>query len=252
MVYKQELIGKIIKIKNKDEEIEIEIEDNPFFNKWIEMAENKLATPKIKTLQKQQNPEYKLPYSDIIKKYFTAEDILRNMKATYSVMEKHVRQRDGDIAVKLSDVRKMSLSLTNLDSYTQMEKDYINSRLLEYEKDYDIEKAADKFKAIRAIVCEMKILQFELLLANKPKGDIEIQRQIDTLDKQHAFHCDGLNVLKKQRDNAKAKPKDQLDLIGAISKLDKSNDELKLEVNKDREEEKIMINRLKSKKRSVS
>jgi hypothetical protein len=241
MVYKQDLIGKVINCNGQN----IEIIDSSSFDKWIQFTENKLAGQKFNALKKQKNPDHKLPYEDIVKKYWTAEDVLRNMPSAYGVFDKQQRQNGEKPEVK---IRETPLGLTNFEGYTDTEKDYITSRLLEYEKDYDIEKAADKFKAIRAIVCEMKILQLELLLTNKPKGDSDIQKQIDTLDKQHAFHCDGLNVLKKQRDNAKQKPKDQgTDLTSAINQLDKSINEMQLEVESDRKQEIEMIKKLSKK-----
>lgn len=227
MVYKDELIGKFVEIDG--EKIEIT-------EKLIELSENKLAGQKKALFKKRGDPDQKLTYDSIIREHITAEDVLRNIPSVIGLNDKLKRQSGEKPAeVKFEDVRNMDLGLANLSGYTDSEKNFINQRLPEYEKDYDIEKAADKFKALRAIVCEMKILQLEILLSSKLKGDPEIQKQIDALDKQHAFHCDGLNVLKKQRDNAKAKPVDDTisisklinDMSKPIDELQKEADELK-------------------------
>jgi hypothetical protein len=220
----------------------------------LKIAENKLASQRRKSLTKEKNPDCKLPNKDILEKYVTAEDIVRNIPSIVGLAKKNESRRNGEIQpkkeeIKFDDVRNMSLGLDNLEGYTEAEKSFVQQRLSVYERDYNLEKAADKFKALRAVICEMKILQLETLLASKPKGDPEIQNQINALDKQHAFHCDGLNALKKQMDNQKNKPQDKMDLTGNINKLDKSLKELQQDVDKSRKEEQKMIEKLNNKKR---
>lgn len=153
-----------------------------------------------------------------------------------------------DKEVKFDDVRNMSLGLDNLEGYTDAEKSFVQERLSDLAEDFNLEKSTDKFLAWRVALCELKIMQLETLSVMNKKEAADAQKQIEILDKQYKLFCESLNALKRQRDNVKEKPKEVVDLTGNINKLDKSIDELKNEINKEREQEREMIIKLNKKK----
>lgn len=180
----------------------------------------------------------------ILQQYGTEEEFLNLMKSVAQL-----NKGNGiDKEVKFDDVRNMSLGLDNLEGYTDAEKSFVQERLSDLAEDFNLEKSTDKFLAWRVALCELKIMQLETLSVMNKKEAADAQKQIEILDKQYKDFCTSLNALKRQRDNSKEKPKETLDLTGNINKLDKSIDELKIEINKEREQEREMIIKLNNKK----
>lgn len=225
------LIGETI-LKNN---IEIEITED-LYNKAI----NRLIS-----FRRKREEDYESSDDEIIEAYISEEDVITNLGPAGNLNQK----KPENVIVKFDDVRKMFLSLDSLEGYEEAEKYFIQQRLNELSQDFNLEKTTDKFLAWRVAVCELKIMQLEtLLVANKKEAaNIDAVKQLDSLDKQYKVYCESLNVLKRQRDTAKDKPKEKLDLAANINKLDKSIKELQTEVDKARQEEKKMIEKLNKK-----
>jgi hypothetical protein len=223
MVYKEALIGEKFLCNGQW----IEIVDNDDFDRLIQFTENKLAGQKKGVLKRQNNNDYKLPYEEIVKKYVRSDDVLRNIPSAYPVFDKHQRQEGNKPDnIKINDVKKMDFSENPLIGYEIVEQKIIQQRLDELAQEFNLEKSTDKFLARRVALCELKIMQLETLASMNHREAAECQKQIDLLDKQYRVYCDSLNVLKKQRDNTKDKPKDDSeDIINMI----KSVDEMKRE-----------------------
>jgi hypothetical protein len=191
---------------------------------------NRLAGLKRSYLEKKKNPDYKLTNETIIKKYnITDEKILAGITSVGHLIDPNNPATIPKPEVKFDDVRDMDLTIDEFAGFRDSERKFINWRLPDYERDYDLTKAADKFKALRAVICEMKIRQLEVVLASKQKGDAEIQKQIDNLDKQYTQHCDSLNALKKQQDNKKDKPDTAGGISEAVNRMSKPIKELQKE-----------------------
>jgi hypothetical protein len=181
----------------------------------------------------------------VIREYVEADDVFRAISSAMNL-----RVKTPDTSIKFDDVRNMALGLDLLEGFRDAEKRIVQQRLSELAEDFNLEKTTDKFLAWRVALCELKIMQLETLtvMNKKEAKEIEASKQLDLLDKQYKVYCESLNVLKRQRDNTKEKPKETLDLTGNINKLDKSNVELQKEVDKARREEQEMIKKLNSKK----
>jgi hypothetical protein len=234
------LIGKIIVDNSSGKEIEIT-------DKYITKAVRKLVGYRRRSydISPKDSDEFVIDYVDdqTGEKIITEQNVIDNIPSVVG-LKNGVQQKE----VKFDDVRNMPLGFNNLESYTEAEKLYIQQRLYDFDQDFELKTAADKFIAWRAILCEMNIMQLELYKIHKPKEATETQKQIDTLDNQYKKHCDALNVLKKQRDNSKEKPKDQgTDLTSAINQLDKSISDMKLEVEEEKKQEQEMIKKLSKK-----
>jgi hypothetical protein len=181
----------------------------------------------------------------IIQECVEEDDVIR---AISSIINLKVKL--PDTSVKFDDVRNMSLGLDNLEGYTEAEKCFVQQRLSELSQDFNLEKSTDKFLAFRVVICELKIMQFETLtvMNKKEAKEIDAAKQIDALDKQYKVYCESLNVLKRQRDNTKEKPKDtNIDLTTAINQLDKSVNDMQLEVEFEKQQEIEMIRKLSKK-----
>ena len=230
----------------------------PITEKILNIAENNLASKRRKTLKKENNPDYKLPNKAILEKYVTAEDIVRNIPSIMSLAKRNEARANGELPEKekeitFDDIRNMRLGIDNLEGYKEAEKQIIQKRLNELSQDFNLEKTTDKFLAWRVALCELKIMQLETLAILNPKEATKCQTQVDLLDKQYKVFCESLNVLKRQRDVAKEKPKDtNIDLTNAISQLDKSIIDMQLEVEREKQQEQEMTRKiLKKDKKSV-
>jgi hypothetical protein len=216
--------------------------------KLLDSAELKACTNKRKTFKKAKDQRWRKSNAELLETEISKEDIIRLFKGINALMQRNEARARGeevpskkDLEVKFDDVRNMSLGLDNLEGYTEAEKSFVQQRLCVFEQDFELKTATDRFIAWRAVICEMNIRQLELLKVYRPKEIGEIQKQIDVLDNQYKKHCDALNVLKKQRDNTKEKPKETTNLTDIINKLDKSIEELQMEVDQDKQQEKEMI-----------
>lgn len=168
-----------------------------------------------KKLEKTKHPDRKLNDNELIERYLKEEDIKKGIKPVVGLLHPKENkalqesQQKKQQLLKFDDVRNMNLNVNSFEGYTEAERLFIESRLAEYANDFNLEKKSDEFLAWRAVICELKIMQLEILILNQnAKESAETQKQIDTLDNQYKKHVESLNGLKKQRDNQKAKPSD--------------------------------------------
>lgn len=223
--------------------------------KHVQMAENTVCKKTRKRLKTAGDPDSSKDNVWLLTYRLTVDDVKRSIPSIVSLAARNEARAKGELPppskeIKFDDIRNMSLGLDNLEGYTEAEKHFVQQRLCVYEKDFDIEKPNDKFLARRVVLCELMILQLEryrleLEKHGKKQAEIsDVQKQIESLEKQFTGHCDKLNVLKKQRDNpGKGKGKEEAgnNLTETISKLDKPVSDLEAEVIKEKQQEVKMI-----------
>jgi hypothetical protein len=218
--------------------------------KHIDYAENKVASWKRNQLKKESNKDHKQTLKYIAEHYCNADEVLKQIPSIDSLVQKNLEKANGSLEkkseVKFDDVRNMDLSIQSLEGFKETEKKIIQQRLLELSEDFNLEKSTDKFLAWRVAVCELKIIQYETLIALNPKAIKDVQSQIDILDKQYKVFCESLNVLKRQRDSIKKQSDNKSSISDTLNELDnKSVDDLKHEAELEEQEELKMMKKRK-------
>jgi hypothetical protein len=235
------IVAKRVVIPEQYKHLIGEVNDNGMevTKEVLEGALNKLVALRTKSLAKKLK---KRPSKAEIYGSISDEDILRNCNSLTNL-----RSGNADYLPSKKDVREMSLGLDEFAGYKEEEQKFIQSRLCEYEEQFDLSKPTDKFIARRAVVCEMRILQLEILLIEDAKKSDEYQQQIEKYNTQYLKLCDSLNVLKKQRESPRNKPESNTDTIaGKLKEADKSVADLEKEADANRKLVEEMIRKRKS------